>query len=210
MIEKYQESDLARQMATLPTYDEAWMIGLEIQTMGPGSVHELRYVLEHGTTEARQAAAFWLSDEAEVVPAELLFKMANDDDSEVRFHAAYCLSYVCDKRTVTTLRQMMRQDVAEDVRQTAAQSLYAAAKINDSLGDILTDYETALGSDQSPLVREEVVTNLANFLKTPYMPRAIGLLENALKDTNNAVREQAKISLSVLKNESWNHEQKLH
>ncbi len=192
------------QMAGCRTYDEAWMVGLEIQALGTPAVSAFHTVLEKGTSASRRAAAFWLSDEAEMVPADIFFAMAEDSDGEIRFHAAYCLGYVQDGRTVRTLRRMMHRDRSEEVRQTAAQSLFAAAKINDCITAILDDYAASLAADQSPKVREEVVTNLANFLRSPVIHRAISVLENALNDTHDAVREQAQISLSVLRNEVWN------
>ncbi len=203
MNEKDELTLLAEHMASRQTYDEAWMTGLELQALGSQDIQAFCYVLEHGTPEARRAAAFWLSDEVEIVPADVFFMMADDSDSEIRFHAAYCLSYVLDQRTVPTLQAMMHKDGCEEVRQTAAQSLYAAAKLNNRLATILTDYEDLLHQEQSPSVREEAVTCLANFLKSPVIHQAILLLEKALKDTNQLVREQARISLSVLRDEAW-------
>lgn len=203
MTQKDELTLLAEHMSSRRTYDEAWMTGLELQALGSQDVQAFCYVLENGTPEARRAAAFWLSDEVEIVPADVFFTMADDPDSEIRFHAAYCLSYVQDKRTVPTLQVMSHRDSSEEVRQTAAQSLYAAAKLNNCLSLILQDYEDLLLQEQSPNVREEVVTTLANFLKSPVIHRAISLLEQALKDTNQLVREQARISLSVLRDEVW-------
>lgn len=197
-----EASYLANHMATRSTYDEAWMAGLELQAFGADGYEAFRLVLEQGTSPARRAAAFWLSDEAEMVPADLFFLMATDEDSEVRFHAAYCLAYVQDARTLKTLRQLAHQDTCEEVRQCAIQSLYGAAKLNAHIEHVLADYDQSL-KDKSPMVREEAVTHLANFLKSPDIHQAILLLERALHDTHTTVREQAEISLSVLKNEIW-------
>lgn len=194
---------LAIQMANRSDYDEAWMFGLEIQSLGPKAIQAFRYVLKHGNSSSRRAAAFWLSDEAEIVPAEIFFKMADDADGEIRFHAAYSLCYIKDEKTVEKLRTMLHTDSSEEVRQTAAQSLYGAAKLNDSLPTILEDYSNSLSQESSAKVREEVVTNLANFLKSPFRHDAIKLLEKALDDSHETVREQAQISLSVLRNEIW-------
>lgn len=198
-----EASYLANHMATRVNYDEAWMTGLELQAFGTEGYEAFRLVLEQGTQSARRAAAFWLSDEAEMVPADLFFLMALDEDSEVRFHAAYCLAYIKDDRTLKTLRQLAHVDNCEEVRQVAIQSLYGAAKLNARIESILGDYDQAL-HDKSAMVREEVVTHLANFLKSPDIHQAILLLEKALHDTHETVREQAQISLSVLKNEIWN------
>jgi HEAT repeat protein len=203
MTAQNELKNLAKDMASRNDYDEAWMVGLEIQTLGPKAIQAFRYVLKHGTLPARRAAAFWLSDEAEIVPAEVFFLMAKDPDSEIRFHAAYSLCYVKDERTVATLRAMMREDGSEEVRQTAAQSLFGAAKINDCLPGILDDYSNSLSDEKSPKVREEVVTSLANFLKSPVKQQAIALLEKATHDSHETVRDQAHISLSVLRNEVW-------
>lgn len=194
---------LANKMAAKTKYDEAWMLGLELQTFGADGIQAFCHVLDKGATLARRAAAFWLSDEAEMVPTDVFFKMATDDDSEIRFHAAYCLGYVNDSRTLKTLREMMQKDLSEEVRQTATQSMYAAARLNNRLDGILDDFEKVLRLDQSSMVREEVVTSLANFLKSGDVKRAITLLEDALKDNSQAVRDQAAISLSVLRNEVW-------
>jgi HEAT repeat protein len=194
---------LANKMASKTKYDEAWMLGLELQTFGADGIQAFCHVLEKGATLARRAAAFWLSDEAEMVPTDVFFKMATDEDSEIRFHAAYCLGYVKDSRTLKTLREMMHKDASEEVRQTATQSMYAAAKLNNILDGILDDFEKVLRLDQSSMVREEVVTSLANFLKSGDVKRAITLLEDALNDSSQAVCAQATISLSVLRNEVW-------
>ncbi|NDJ85412.1 MAG: HEAT repeat domain-containing protein [Chloroflexi bacterium] len=206
MLIQSEVQELAERMAKLTSYDEAWMTGLEIQSYGPQGVHAFHEVLQNGTLIARRAAAFWLSDEAEIVPPHIFLEMAEDSDSEIRFHAAYCLGYIKDENTVPTLRKLMFQDASEEVRQTAAQSLYAAGKLNGRLDAVLEDYQKALAQDQSAMVREEAVTSLANFLKSPNVHRAIALLEKALHDSSQLVREQAKISLSVLRNESWNDE----
>lgn len=197
-----EASHLANHMATRANYDEAWMTGLELQAFGNEGYEAFRFVLEQGTSPARRAAAFWLSDEAEMVPSDLFFLMARDEDSEVRFHAAYCLAYVQDSRTLKTLRSLAHQDTCEEVRQTAIQSLYGAAKLNARIEMVLADFDQSL-NDKSAIVREEVVTHLANFLKSPDIHQAILLLEKALHDTHATVREQAQISLSVLKNEIW-------
>lgn len=194
---------LAIQMAARTEYDEAWMLGLEIQVMGTQAIQAFRQVLKSGTPPARRAAAFWLSDEAEIVPGDIFFTMADDNDSEIRFHAAYSLCYIKDAKTVEKLRDMLHHDASEEVRQTAAQSLYGAAKLNESLPAILDDYAIRLSQDPSPKVREEVVTNLANFLKSSLRATAITLLEQARTDAHQAVRDQAQISLSVLRDEQW-------
>jgi HEAT repeat protein len=203
MPTKKEVAALARRMASRTTYDDAWMIGLEIQSYGQASAIALKYVLEHGTQPARHAAAFWLSDEAEQVPPDVFLKMAADLDSEIRFYAAYGLGYVRHPESVKMLRHLMRHDASPEVRQTAAQSLYAAARLNNSVESIIEDFAHALAHDNSPGVREEVATSLANFLKTPVLHQAIDLLEKALRDKDESVSVQARISLSVLKNEVW-------
>lgn len=199
-------SSLTQQMAAQAIYDEAWLIGLEIQSAEafPITLIAFRQVLAGGTPEARRAAAFWLSDEAEHVPADLLLEMAADADEEIRFHAAYCLSYARHERTLPMLRQLLLEDDAEDVRQTAAQSLYGAAHINDVFDDEVFGYlQTAFNQDTSAKVREEVVISLANFLKSSMLAEAITLLEAAQNDADALVRDQAVISLSVLRDETW-------
>ncbi len=203
MTENPEVMKLANKMASKTKYDEAWMLGLELQTFGADGIQAFCHVLEQGATLARRAAAFWLSDEAEMVPTDIFFKMATDNDSEIRFHAAYCLGYVKDSRTLKTLREMMHKDPSEEVRQTATQSMYAAAKLNNSFDGILDDFGKILRQDQSSMVREEVVTSLANFLKSEHVKQAITMLEDALTDNNEDVRDQASISLSVLRNEVW-------
>lgn len=203
MDTKKEITRLARRMAKCKTYDEAWMLGLELEAFGQVSTVAFKYVLENGTQVARHAAAFWLSDEAEIVPAEIFLKMASDEDSEIRFHAAYGLGYVRHADGVKTLQRMLRHDPNPEVRQTAAQSLFAAAKLNTEVDSIIDDFAHVLVHDEASIVREEAATSLANFLKTPVLHKAIELLEKSLEDTDEAVRVQARISLSVLRNEIW-------
>ena len=207
MVDKVSELNLlADEMAASTTYDDAWMCGLELQTFGVQAIKAFRQVLEMGNLAARQAAAFWLSDEAEMVPAEVFFSMANDDDGEIRFHAAYSLAYIKDERTLKTLREMVTSDISEEVRQTAVQSLYAAAKLNEVVENILDDYAAILASDLSPKVREEVVTHLAHYVKSSKIKQVVAIVEKSMTDNTEMVREQAKISLSVLRNEQWEDE----
>lgn len=204
-------STLAQQMAAKKTYDEAWLVGLEIQSSEDHqfAVSVFRKVLEFGTAVARRAAAFWLTDEAEHVPAEVLLKMAADDDSEIRFHAAYGLSYARHPQTVDTLRRLLT-DPAEEVRQTAVQSIYGANRLNQGEdSQILSAFENMLRDEPSSKVREEIVISLANFLKSTELRRATSLLEYALDDVTSIVREQALISLSVLRDEVWHHDDSL-
>lgn len=183
-------------------------MGLEIQSLEafPTTLSAFRQILTSGTPEARRAAAFWLSDEAEQVPLDLLLEMAADTDDEIRFHAAYCLSYVQHEHTLPMLVQLLLADTAEEVRQTAAQSLYPAAYLNNvDDSTVLQHLTTAFQTDQSAKVREEVVISLANFLKSPLLQQAIHLLERGLQDSHAIVREQAAISLSVLRDETWHN-----
>lgn len=206
---KSEVSALVRQMRTRQNYDEAWLIGLEIQSLADHktAISIFESAIREGTEPVRRAAAFWLTDDAEHVPAELLLEMANDADAEVRFHAAYCLGYADHMAAVSTLRRLLREDRSEDVRQTAAQSIYAASKLNQyPHAPILDDFEIVLSTDSSKKVREEVVISLASFLKSPEMQRAQALLETAMQDVAAIVREQAAISLSVLRDEVWHHD----
>jgi HEAT repeat protein len=203
MDTKKEITALARRMAKSKTYDEAWMLGLELQAFGRVSTAAFKYVLEHGTQMGRHAAAFWLSDEAEMVPADIFLKMASDTDSEIRFHAAYGLGYVRHADVINTLQKLLRQDASPEVRQTAAQSLFAAARLNNAVEVVIEDFAHSLKHDADPTVREEAATSLANFLKTPVLLKAVELLEKALEDKDETVRVQAKISLSVLRNEIW-------
>ena len=203
-------STLVRQMATQSTYDEAWAMALEVHSLVDQStataVFEALFADDNHSQPVRRAAAFWLTDDAEHVSPTLLQKMAHDPDDEVRFHAAYCLSYAKHHHAVETLRELLCNDVAEDVRQTAAQSIYAAAKLNDVDDNvILDDFSQVLTEDSSAKVREEVVISLADFLKSPQLQRATTLLEKTLNDVSAKVREQATISLSVLRDEVWHH-----
>jgi HEAT repeat protein len=206
---KSEVSALVRQMRTRQTYDEAWLIGLEIQSLTDHktAIAIFESAIRECTEHVRRAAAFWLTDDAEHVPPELLLEMANDADAEVRFHAAYCLGYAAHTAAVSTLRRLLREDRSEDVRQTAAQSIYAASQLNGyPHAPILDDFASALRTDGSRKVREEVAISLANFLKSPEVQRAQVLLETALEDEADIVREQASISLSVLRDEVWHHD----
>jgi HEAT repeat protein len=203
MRTKREKTALACQMAAQASYDDAWMTGLELQSFGRVGAAAFRYVLDHGTAAARRAAAFWLSDDAECAPPEVFLAMAADADSEIRFYAAYGLGYIQHPETVKALQKMMRHDHSPEVRQTAAQSLYPAARLNNCVETIIDDFAFALARDKSPIVREEAATSLANFLKTPVLHKAIELLEKTLKDEDESVRVQARISLSVLRNEVW-------
>lgn len=207
MDTKAEIMEMARRMASQKTYDGAWMIGLEIQTFGESGITGLHHVLKHGTLQARRAASFWLSDEAEGVPAEIFLEMAKDDDDEVRFHAAYGLGYVKHAQAVSILRDMMHQDTSIEVRQTAVQSLFPSARLNRCVETIVGDFSNVLMNDRSPIVREEVATSLSNFLKSSVKHKAIALLVKAMKDEDEMVRTQARISLSVLRNEVWNAEE---
>jgi HEAT repeat protein len=203
MDTKKEITALARRMAKSKTYDEAWMLGLELQAFGRVSTAAFKYVLENGTQMGRHAAAFWLSDEAESVPADIFLKMASDTDSEIRFHAAYGLGYVRHADAVSTLQKLLRHDTNPEVRQTAAQSLFAAARLNNAVEVIIEDFAHCLKHDADSTVREEAATSLANFLKTSVLHKAVELLETALEDKDETVRVQAKISLAVLRNEIW-------
>jgi HEAT repeat protein len=199
-------AEMARRMAIQENYDSAWMLGLEVQTFGEEGIAGLRYVVKEGTLLSRRAASFWLSDDAENVPSEIFLEMANDADPEVRFHAAYGLGYAKNPQAVPVLRRMMQYDDSPEVRQTATQSLYPAARLNGCADTIINDFAKALTHDPAPTVREEVATSLANFLKSPVKHKAIALLVKAIKDTDDMVRAQARISLSVLRNEVWDGE----
>lgn len=203
---KTEVAEMAQRMAIQDSYDNAWMLGLEIQTYGESGISALHYVVREGTLVARRAASFWLSDDAENVPSEIFLEMATDKDHEVRFHAAYGLGYAKHPQAVPVLQYMMHKDDSAEVRQTAAQSLYPAARLNGSTDTIIHDFALALANDPEPTVREEIVTSLANFLKSPVKHKAITLLAKAIKDKDDMVRAQAKISLSVLRNEVWNDE----
>lgn len=194
---------LAKQMASQESYEEAWMVGLEIQAFGSNGISAFKHVLKTGTPASRRATAFWLSDEAEHVPAEIFLTICEDKDDEIRFYAAYGLGYVKHEAVVDKLRDIMRKDSSSEVRQTAAQSLYPAAQLNNAIKDIIDDFAFVLEHDTSPMVREEVVTSLSYFLGTMVIEKAVSLLESALHDASDVVVDQARISLSILKNEDW-------
>jgi HEAT repeat protein len=200
MDTKFDIIDLADLMAQQGTYEDAWTIGLEIQSFGN---HEaFHYVLQNGNQAARRAAAFWLADEAEKVPAEIFLSISDDEDDDIRFHAAYGLGYVEHPRAVPTLSEMLLSDKAVEVRQTAAHSIYPAAKLNNSIDhDIINNFEKVLEKETEHAVREEIVTSLSYFFGTPVQDEAAQLLEQMTKDANSNVAAQAQISLLVLKNE---------
>jgi HEAT repeat protein len=199
---------LAQRMATQDVYEEAWMIGLEIQAYGEAAIKGFQHVLDHGTLAARRATAFWLSDEAENIPPDIFLKLSTDLDSDIRYYAAYGLGYVKNEQAVSRLRDMMLNDSSAEVRQTAAHSLYPAAHLNGAIKDIIADFGHALQNEQSVVVREEIVTSLSYFLGTEVINKAIKLLvETALQDKSPPVVEQARISLSVLRNEQWRDKQ---
>lgn len=201
-------ASLAKRMAEQASYEEAWVTGLEIQSFGNNSTSALQQVLQSDNTAARRAAAFWLSDEAEKIPAEIFLKMSTDDDDDIRYYAAYGLGYVHHAEVLPRLRDMMLRDPSAEVRQTAAHSLYPAAQQNASPEAIINDFAYALKHEKSPVVREEIVTSLSYFLGTPVVDKAVKLLvETALQDDSASVVEQARISLSVLLNEPWRDKQ---
>jgi HEAT repeat protein len=206
MDNEHEVMAMSERMARQNTYDSAWMLGLEIQTFGKMGISSFTYVLEKGTIYARRAAAFWLSDEAEQVPSHIFLKMAKDEDGEIRFHAAYGLGYVKHEEAIPVLRDLMHNDPSAEVRQTATQSLFAAARLNGGVENIIDDFAGVLGKDESPTVREEVATSLANYLKSPVKHRAVTLLLKAMKDPDTLVRDQARISLSVLRDQVWDEE----
>jgi HEAT repeat protein len=193
---------LAVQMARQNHYENAWTLGLEIQSFGEERISAFKSVLEKGTLAARRATAFWLSDEAEHIPAEMFLQISDDSDDDIRFYAAYGLGYAHHPQAVPKLRKMLLHDSSSEVRQTAAHSLYSAALINGKIEDIIGDFGIALEKETSPIVREEIVTSLSYFLGTTALDKAIGLLEKAARDGVPEVAEQAQISLSVLRNES--------
>ncbi len=200
---------LIKQMSVQTDYDEAWLMGLEIQSLEASSdtIDAFRQVLIAGSMPARRAAAFWLADDAEHAPVDLLLQMATDADKEIRFHAAYCLSYSRHDRVVPTLVELALHDEDDEVRQTAVQSLYDAAYLNLVPDHEILKHLTAVyKQDVCAKVREEVVISLANFLKSSVLLEAIQLLEEALSDLDAAVRDQAAISLSVLRDEIWHIE----
>ena len=205
-------STLVQQMAAQKTYDTAWLFGLEIQSMEDTAtaINVFSAILAKDVAVfVRRAAAFWLTDEAEHIPSDLLLKMAQDADAEIRFHAAYGLSYAEHPQAVATLRTLLK-DVSEDVRQTAVQSIYAAGRLNgfdDAV--IVADFETMLAQESSAKVREEIVISLANFLRSKAVVKATALLESAKDDEVEIVREQAIISLSMLRDEVWHHNDEL-
>lgn len=193
---------LANLMAESTTYEDAWLTGLELQSFGTERIPAFQTVLQDGTPFARRAAAFWLSDEAETIPAELFLSIANDADNDIRYYAAYGLGYIKHPRAVPQLRAMMLDDKTIETRQTAAHSLYSAALLNNQIDSIISDYAKALTQEKSAVVREEIVTCLSYFLGTSAQTEAIQLLKDALEDPNLIVVEQARISLSVLRNEA--------
>ncbi|MCI0710002.1 MAG: HEAT repeat domain-containing protein [Chloroflexi bacterium] len=199
MNTKFDVIDLADLMAQQGTYEEAWTIGLEIQSFGN---HEaFHYVLQNGSQVARRAAAFWLADEAEKVPAEIFLSISDDEDDDIRFHAAYGLGYVEHPKAVPTLAEMLLSDKAAEVRQTAAHSIYPAARLNNSIDNIIIkNFEKVLQKETNDAVREEIVTSLSYFFGTPVQDEAAKLLEQMTKDADNNVAVQAQISLLVLKN----------
>ncbi len=195
-------SSLATLMAEATTYEDAWLTGLELQSFGVERIPALKAVLADGTLVARRASAFWLSDEAETIPPELFLSLSEDEDDDIRYYAAYGLGYMKHPRAVPQLRQMMLNDESVEVRQTAAHSLYPAAVLNNQVQSIIDDYTKALSAEKLAVVREEIVTSLSYFLGTPARNEAILLLKDALEDPNLTVVEQARISLSVLRNEA--------
>lgn len=195
-------ASLASMMAEATTYEDAWLTGLELQSFGANRISAFQTVLSNGTPVARRAIAFWLSDEAETIPPELFLTLTDDPDDDIRYYAAYGLGYVKHPRAVPQLRQMMLTDETAEVRQTAAHSLYPAAILNNQVEAIISDYTKALTQEKSAVVREEIVTSLSYFLGTAAQNKAILLLKDALEDPNLIVVEQARISLSVLRNEA--------
>lgn len=204
MDTKFDVIDLADLMAQQGTYEDAWTIGLEIQSFGN---HEaFHYVLQNGSPVARRAAAFWLADEAEKVPAEIFLSISDDKDDDIRFHAAYGLGYVEHPRAVPTLSEMLLSDQAAEVRQTAAHSIYPAAKLNNAIDhNIIQIFETVLAKEANYAVREEIVTSLSYFFGTAVQDEAAKLLEQMTRDADGNVAAQAQISLLVLKNEDPVH-----
>jgi HEAT repeat protein len=194
---------IAQRMATQKNYEDAWTLGLELQAFGDEGVEGFLLVLREGTLAARRATAFWLSDEAEGIPDEIFLSIAQDPDDDIRFYAAYGLGYSKQGQTLPQLRYLLLNDSSVEVRQTAAYSLYSAAKLNHTIEDIIDDFAKALQKDPSHIVREEIVTTLSYFLGTPAIHKAIYLLELALRDPAPSVVYQAQISLHVLKNEQW-------
>jgi HEAT repeat protein len=199
---------LAQRMASQTVYEDAWMIGLEIQAFGEAAITAYQHVLKHGTVAARRATAFWLSDEAENIPPAIFLDLSTDPDNDIRYYAAYGLGYVQHEQAVHRLRELMLNDPSAEVRQTAAHSLYPAAHLNEAIHQIIADFANALHQEPADVVREEIVTSLSYFLGTDVIHKAIKLLvETALQDKSPSVVEQAQISLSILRNEQWRDKQ---
>ena len=92
--------------------------------------------------------------------------------------------------------------------KTVAVNVGASNSINvsmqedaNALEEIIKDFANALEKESSTVVKEEIVTSLSYFLGTEVVDDAINLLKQAAKDNDAVVSEQAKISLSILKNE---------
>ena len=199
METKFDVIDLADLMAQQGTYEDAWTIGLEIQSFG--NYEAFHYVLQNGNEVARRAAAFWLADEAEKVPAEIFLSISHDADEDLRFHAAYGLGYVEHPKAVSTLSEMLTSDNAAEVRQTAAHSIYPSARLNNAIDhSIIKNFKKVLSKESSNAVREEIATSLSYFFGTDVQDEAAKLLEEMTRDKDANVAAQAQISLLVLKN----------
>jgi len=98
---------------------------------------------------------------------------------------------------------MIRHDHSPEVRQTAAQSLYPAARLNSCVEALST-----ISLSPWPRISRRLSVKKQppawRISETPVLHRAIELLEKTLKkDEDESVRVQARISLSVLRNEVW-------